>query len=99
MIKLGLMGCGTVAGYGHLPAICETEGMSLHALFDPNRVHLDTAGDTFNVPRERRFTDVNAFFDSGGNGGKLDAVSVTSPAPFHCGNVLAAAEHECHVLC
>ena len=94
MIKLGLMGCGTVAGYGHLPAICETSGISLHALFDPSRANLDTAGEKFSVPRERRFTDVNAFFVT-----KLDAVSITSPAPFHCANVLAAAAHKCHVLC
>ncbi len=94
MIKLGLMGCGTVAGYGHLPAICETKALSLHALFDPIQKNLNDAGEKFNVPAARRFTDVNAFFDSG-----LQAVSVTSPAPFHRDNVLTAAERRCHVLC
>jgi hypothetical protein len=45
MIKIGLMGCGAVAGYGHLPAICETPGFSLHALFDPDRTRLQAAGN------------------------------------------------------
>jgi predicted dehydrogenase len=94
MIRIGLMGCGTVAGYGHLPAIAETPGLSLHALLDPNRLHLDTAGERFKVPPERRFTDADAFFAS-----KLDAVSVTSPAPFHFENVMQAAKNGCHVLC
>lgn len=33
MIKrIGLMGCGQVAQYGHIPAIRQTEGLVLHAL-------------------------------------------------------------------
>ena len=34
--RIGLMGCGAVANYGHLPAIDETEGLILHAVFDPS---------------------------------------------------------------
>jgi predicted dehydrogenase len=94
MIKIGLMGCGTVAGYGHLPAIVAIDGLQLTALFDPNRAHLDTAGERFGVPPEKRFTNSADFFKE-----KLDAVSVTSPAPFHYANVMAAAESGCHVLC
>src|SRR5689334_21776387 len=94
MIRIGLMGCGTVAGYGHLPAIRETAGMELHALFDPNRQHLALAGERFGVPVERRFTDADAFFAT-----RLAAVSVTSPAPFHFENVMSAAANGCHVLC
>jgi predicted dehydrogenase len=94
MIEIGLMGCGTVADYGHLPAICQTRGLSLRALLDPDRRRLEVAGEKFGVPASGRFTDVNAFFAEG-----LDAVSVTSPAPFHLENVLAAARHGVHVLC
>ena len=95
MIQIGLMGCGTVAGYGHLPAIRDTAGLRLAALFDPDRAHLDAAGEKFGVPPERRFTDADAFFGSE----KLDAVTVTSPAPFHFDNVMLAAKHGCHILC
>lgn len=94
MIKLGLMGCGTVAGYGHLPAICSTEGLSLHALFDPDRRRLLSAGEKFGVPASRCHTDPQRFFAEG-----LDAITVTSPAPYHRENVLAAAQRRVHVLC
>jgi len=92
MIKIGLMGCGTVAGYGHLPAIASTPGLKLQALFEPDRNRLEQAGQKYNVPRlfDR---DVDAFMQS------VDVVAVTSPAPCHHDNVLAAARHRKPVLC
>ena len=36
MKKIGLMGCGTVADYGHIPVLQSTEGLVLHAVFEPN---------------------------------------------------------------
>src|SRR5262249_16998790 len=95
MIRIGLLGCGTVAGYGHLPAIVATSGLQLAALFDPNRSDLDAAGEKFGVPAEKRYMEMARMFERG----KLDAVTVTSPAPFHFENVMAAAERRCHVLC
>lgn len=94
MIRLGLMGCGTVAGYGHLPAIRRTPGLHLAALFDPDAGRLREAAARFGVPREHAFIDATAFFRS-----DLDAVVVTSPAPAHPANVRLAAEHGAHVLC
>lgn len=90
--RIGLMGCGVVASYGHLPAITQTPGLSLHALFDPNAVNLHRMGDRFGVGK--RFTDAEAFLDSG-----LDAVAVTSPAPAHLSNVLGCAQRGLPVLC
>jgi predicted dehydrogenase len=86
------MGCGVVAGYGHLPAITQTDGLTLHALFDPNQENLRAAADRFGRPAA--FDAVDAFFRSG-----IDAVVVTSPAPVHLANVLAAARHRLPVLC
>jgi predicted dehydrogenase len=95
MIRIALLGCGTVAGYGHLPAIVATRGLELAALVDPQRSHLDTAGERFGVPLERRFTHVSQVLEHV----RLDAVTVTSPAPCHFSNVIAAAQQGCHVLC
>lgn len=92
MIKIGLMGCGVVAQYGHLPAIRNVPGLSLRAVYDPDPVRLQRAREKFGVPLG--FTDVGRFFDSG-----LDAVVVTSPAPAHLDNVLSAARAGVHVLC
>src|SRR5690349_12257079 len=91
MLRIGLMGCGTVAGYGHLPAIKATAGLELVSLFEPDPVRGRTAQEKFGG---RLFTDPDAFFQSG-----IDAVAVTSPAPFHVDNVLVASKYGKHVLC
>ena len=92
MKKIGLIGCGAVAGYGHLPAIQEVRDLSLGALFDPNPVNLARMRDRYKVPQA--FTDADAFFRSG-----IEAVTITSPAPCHCRNVLDAARYGLPVLC
>jgi len=92
MKRIGLLGCGTVADYGHLPAIVATPRLRLAALFDPDEKRLRDACRKFGA--EAGFTDPEAFFRSG-----LDGVSVTSPAPCHRGNVLAAVRHGKPVLC
>lgn len=92
MKKIGLMGCGTVANYGHVPSIQKTEGLVLHALFDPNEQNLRSTQGKYDVPNA--FSDLEAFFNSG-----IDAVSITSPATFHCQNVLDAARQGKHILC
>lgn len=90
--RVGLMGCGTVAMYGHLPALKSEAGLELVALFDLDAPRLKMAQEKFVVPQA--FTDTESFFNSG-----LDAVVVTSPAGAHLQNVLDAARHGKHVLC
>ena len=92
MKKIGLIGCGKVAGYGHLPAIREVPELCLHALYDPNPDQLARAQAEHGVAHA--FTDAEAFFRSG-----IEAVTVTSPAPCHLQNVLDAARHGLPVLC
>lgn len=91
-IRVGLMGCGTVADYGHIPAIQATPGLTLQALFDPCAGAADRLRAKYAVPEAH--TDLDAFFGSG-----LDAVSITSPAPCHKQNVLAAARHGLPAIC
>jgi predicted dehydrogenase len=90
--RVGLMGCGTVAMYGHLPALAATQGLELVAVFDPDPIRLKAAQNEFAVPHT--FTDAESFFTSG-----LDAVVITSPAGAHLQNVRDAARHGKHVLC
>ena len=92
MKRIGIMGCGVVASYGHLPALVETPGLELASLYDPNPEQLAQVGARF--PWAKQFTDSEAFFESG-----LDAVSVTSSAPAHFDNVRQAARHRKHALC
>ena len=92
MKRIGLMGCGKVAAYGHLPVLHASEDWDLHAIFDPDAGRLAEAAERFAVPHA--CTDVDAFFQAG-----LDAVAITSPAPCHAANVADAARHGCHILC
>lgn len=90
--RIGLMGCGAVAMYGHLPALIENEQLELAAVFDPSAERLQQVREQLGVTAG--FTDVEAFFKAG-----LDAVTITSPAPAHFENVLACAERGLPVLC
>ena len=92
MIKIGLMGTGVVASFGHLPAISRTHGLQLTALMEPDAQRLREMQGQFNVPYGS--TTADEFFKS-----DIDAVVVTSPAPTHLENVLLAAKHGKPVLC
>jgi predicted dehydrogenase len=92
MKKIGLMGCGIVAGYGHLPAIKSVRDLELWAVFDPDENAVREAQKKFGAAHA--FTDEKAFFESG-----IEAVTITSPAPFHKVNVLRAAQYQLPTLC
>jgi len=92
MKKIGLMGCGAVANYGHIPAIQEVPDLELHAIYDPDEEVLKRTQEKFKIPKA--FKDSALFFKSG-----IDAVSITSPAPCHKDNVLDAAKSGLSVLC
>ena len=90
--RIGLMGCGAVANYGHIHSIQSTDGLELVSIFDPNEESLLRTQKNHGIPNA--FTDEAEFFASG-----LDAISITSPAPCHRDNVLDAAKHGLPVLC
>ena len=92
MARIGVMGCGVVADYGHLPAILDTPGLELAALLDPNPVRLAHAASRFGHPPA--FTTSEEFFQT-----PMDAVLICSPAGAHLQNVLDAAKAGVHVLC
>jgi len=43
MIRMGLMGAGTVASYGHLPGMAEVKEIEIASVFDPNPANLKAA--------------------------------------------------------
>lgn len=92
MIRLGVIGAGVVANYGHIPAIKDTHGLTLTSLLDVDMGRLLEAKSRFNVPNT--FTDADLFFQSG-----IDAVVICSPAPVHHDNVILAAKYGKPVLC
>ncbi len=91
MARIGLMGCGSVADFGHLPAILRTPELEVAALFDPVPGRAEAYSQKFGG---QPFTDERRFFEA-----NLDAVVVASPLFSHHDNVMLCAEHNVHVLC
>ena len=91
MARIGLMGCGSVADFGHLPAIKSTSDLEIVALFDPIVGRAESYAEKFGG---KPFTDEAVFF-----GEKLDAVVIASPLFTHHDNVMLCSEHGVHVLC
>jgi len=92
MKKIGLMGCGMIAEYGHLPAILATEGLEAWAVYDPDPERAYGLQHQFGIPHG--YTISSMFFESG-----IDAVVVASSAPAHRQNVEEAARYGLPVLC
>lgn len=90
--RVGLMGCGQVAAYGHIPAILATPDLDLVAVFEPDPDRARDIQHRFGIPLA--FARAEDFFASG-----IEAVTITSPAPCHRENVLACARHRLPVLC
>jgi predicted dehydrogenase len=81
-----------VADFGHIPAILETPGLELAAIFDPSQERLGYISDKFGLTSA--FTGRAEFFDQ-----KLDAVVIASPPSSHLENAVEAARSGAHVLC
>jgi len=92
MIDVGIMGAGLIARLGHAPAIRETAGLRLVAVYDPNPDALAEFGEDF--PDVELCSDTERFFAC-----NLQAVSICSSAPAHLSNVREAAAHGLPVLC
>ncbi len=94
MYKVGIMGCGIVATFRHIPALMETEGIELGAVFDPNPRKLLKIQDKYDIDPAICFTDIDEFMKQ-----DFDVASITSPASFHVENCAAACKYGKHVLC
>jgi len=91
-IKIGVMGCGVVSEYGHLPPLRDSPRFEVRSLMDPDAARLADYQRRFGVPQG--YTDQEAFMKSG-----LDAVSICSPAPFHLANIKGCAAQGLPALC
>ena len=84
MKKIGLMGCGMIADFGHIPAILATQGLEAWAVYDPDPEHAYGLQHKYGIPHG--YTISSMFFESG-----IDAVVIASAAPAHKQNLEEAA--------
>ena len=90
--KIGVLGCGMIAEHGHMPALKQVNGLSLHAVYDVAWNRALAMQAKFQIPHA--FPTEKAFWES-----DIDAVVICTPAPFHLANVAQAAAYGKHVLC
>jgi predicted dehydrogenase len=52
--RIGIIGCGWIAGQGHLPALTRMQGVDVVAIADPDAGALERTGNAFGVTRRYR---------------------------------------------
>ena len=90
VIKVGVIGCGEIAQWMHLPFLTDLPGFQVTAVCDISPKVLEHVGARFGV--ERRFTNVEELLAHG----DVDAVVIATP--IHSDPAIAAARAGKHVL-
>jgi predicted dehydrogenase len=92
VLRVGIAGCGRVAGLRHLPALARVEDASVVALADPDATRLAGLGDRFGIDR-RHASHEELIADE-----TVDAVAVCVPPALHVPVAVAALEAGKHIL-
>jgi len=93
MLKIAVVGCGAVSGYGHLPTIRNSPEWTLAGIADTDPIRLKEVQEKYGV--ERAVTDYRELLDIDG----LDALVVATHLGTHCGITIDALTKGIHVLC
>ena len=93
MLNIGIIGCGIVSGYGHLPAATHSPDWKLAAICDTNPQRLEAIHKTY--PKPAAYTDHRQLLEHP----QLDAVVVATHAHTHATITLDAFNNGLHVLC
>ncbi|MEH7418381.1 Gfo/Idh/MocA family oxidoreductase [Neobacillus drentensis] len=91
-IRVGVIGCGSIAQYRHLPEYQVNPNVELTAVCDINQERVIETAEKYGV---LSYTDYNELLKSG----EVDAVSVCTPNYLHAPITIAALEAGLHVLC
>lgn len=92
-VRIGVIGAGAIATYGHIPAFQSNPNAQIVAICDTNLERAQAAAAKFNIPAA--FADYREMLDKA----ELDAVSIGVPNAFHAPAAIAALESGRHVLC
>lgn len=92
-VRIGVVGAGAIAVYGHVPSFQAAPGAEVVAICDTNLERAQAAAAKFNIPNA--YSDYRSMIDQG----KLDAISVGVPNALHAQVAIYALERGLHVLC
>jgi predicted dehydrogenase len=94
-VKIGIIGCGTVAGYGHLPTVANHPDCELYAIAEIDKKRLHEVGELYSIPLERRFSDYKKLLTLP----ELEVVTVSTRIEQHHAVVLDVAKVKKHIFC
>ncbi|WP_142388719.1 Gfo/Idh/MocA family protein, partial [Bacillus thuringiensis] len=92
ILKVGVIGCGSIAQYRHLPEYQANPYVQIVAVCDSNKQRAKEIANKYGV---NMYTDFNELI----NCEELDAVSVCTPNDLHASISIAALQSGIHVLC
>lgn len=91
-VRIGLLGCGTISQFAHIPALMRAQGVEFAALCDAAPDLLEAMGARAGVTS--LFTDYGEFLASSG----VDGILIAVPDEFHLPLIRQALEAGKHVL-
>lgn len=94
VLRLAIIGCGTIGQIKHIPNVVEIDGVELHALCDASRHRVETLSKRYGV--ENRFLDAQRLIEEVGT--DLDGLIVSTPSFTHPEIGICALEADIPVL-
>ncbi|MDI6782626.1 MAG: Gfo/Idh/MocA family oxidoreductase, partial [bacterium] len=94
-VKIGIIGCGTVAGYGHLPTVANHPDCELYAIAEVDKKRVNEIGDKYSIPQARRFLKYQEMLSLP----ELEAVTVSTRVEQHHQVTINAAKANKHIFC
>ena len=91
-LKIGIIGCGKIAQYRHIPEYLANEGAKIVGYFDSNQKRAQNLAEEFGGETYNSYHDLLA-------NNKIDAVSVCTTNISHAEITIAALKAGKHVLC
>lgn len=92
IVKVGIIGCGWITEYAHIPALVKERMCRVVSLFDSDYEKAEKLGKKWEIPNT--YNDLYEFLDSG-----IEAVIIATPNAFHVKYTVASLKRGIHVLC
>lgn len=92
-LKVGIVGCGAIAGIRHIPAFMKLKRyVTLQAVCDKNESLANNTAKKYAIPKA--YSDLSQMLSKE----KLNIVDICTPPQVHAPLAIEAMEHGCHVL-
>lgn len=94
-LKIGFIGCGSIANFKHFPGMIQQKGVDLCAFCDLVIERAEAAAKKYGTPGARVYKDYRKLLADK----SIDAIHVLTPNISHCEITVAALEAGKHVIC